>query len=349
MINKGKNKLLITLGLSVHRPEMVPAISDQMRRHEAIFLEEPPDAGFEAMLAGHLAVKDYLAELDIEYPAFSQDMCYLLQELRADGKHIFQVEPFWEILLSIHEFFADGHQPGELQKNTIQYPVYLAERNATRALMAYYQTVMTGSFDDTIRAIIRFARVDAARFGLRDSLRAQEIASMVKKYSSSYIEAGMMHYPMRRLLRQQLQPEDQVKVVFLADNVLKSPGPKSHLYSPGDQLTLLYIFHPGTLDSPRVRTLAARSIIYSKIVQKEEVTEDLHTFPHLRDELGCLRLARLLSLKDCRRLFPMVRRARSYEARGIVAEYLSGLMPQLDTNLKTKIERVNPENDSATV
>lgn len=35
----------VTIALSVHRPEMTPFIADQMRRHEAIFLEEPPDPG----------------------------------------------------------------------------------------------------------------------------------------------------------------------------------------------------------------------------------------------------------------------------------------------------------------
>ena len=298
----------VTLGLALHRSEMTPLIYDQMRQHEAIFLEEPPDPNFEQMLAGNLAVDEYLSLLDVEYPAFSRDMCYLLRKLNADGKQIFQVEPFWEILLNIHEFFAAGHRPEELQKNIIQYPVYLAERNATRALVAYYQTVMAGSFEDTLRAILQFARMDAARFGLRDSLRAQEIASMVKKYSSSYIEAGMMHYPLWRLLRQQLQTKVPVKVIFLADDALRSLQTKAHLYGPGDQLTLLYIFHPGIFNTRREKLLASRSIIYSKIVGKDELTDDLDTFPHLRDELGCLWLAGLLSLEDCRRLFPLVRR-----------------------------------------
>ena len=318
----------VTLGLALHRSEMTPLIYDQMRQHEAIFLEEPPDPNFEQMLAGNLAVDEYLSLLDVEYPAFSRDMCYLLRKLNADGKQIFQVEPFWEILLNIHEFFAAGHRPEELQKNIIQYPVYLAERNATRALVAYYQTVMAGSFEDTLRAILQFARMDAARFGLRDSLRAQEIASMVKKYSSSYIEAGMMHYPLRRLLRQQLQAKDRVKVVFFAGNVLKSPGSKGHLYSPGDQLTLLYIFHPGILDSPRERMLAARSIIYSNITVKEELTEEAGTFPHLHDELACIRTTGQLTLDDCRRLFPLIRLVKSLDARQIVAEYLTESKPQ---------------------
>ena len=339
----------VTLGLSLHRPEMIPLISNWMLRHEAIFLEEPPDPDFEQMLSGSLSVDGYLSLLDVEYPTFSRQMCKLLRELKAKGKHMFQVEPFWEILLGIHEFFAEGHHPGELQKSSIQYPVYLAERNATRALLAYYQTVMAGSFDDTIRAIIRFARVDAARFGLRDSLRAQEIASLVRKYSSSFVEAGMMHYPLWRLLRQQLQEKEQVEVVFLADDVLKSSGPKGLLYGPGDQLTLGYIFHPAILNTRHEELLAARSIIYSKIVEKEELTDDLNTFPHLCDELDCIQIAGQLSLKDCRRLFPLVRRAKSSEAREIVAEYLADLGPQLRTAFQPEKVRRTPGNESAAI
>jgi hypothetical protein len=313
----------VTLGLSMHRPEMIPIISDHMRRHEAIFLEEPPDVGFESMLDGGLAVDDYLMQQDAAYPTFSKNMCHLLQELKGQGKQIFQVEPFLKILLGIHDFFAEGHHPEELQKNSIQYPVYLAERNATRALLAYYQTVTAGSFDETINAIIRFARMDAARFGLRDSLRAQEIASMVKKYSSSYVEAGMMHYPLCRQLRQQLPGELPLKVIFLADDAMTSMGLKGRLYGPGDRLTLLYIYHPGILDTRREKLFAARSIIYSKIVEKEEMTDDLDGFPHLRDEMDCIRIVKQLSAEDCRRLFPLVRRTGSAEAREIVIGYLA--------------------------
>ena len=82
--------------------------------------------------------------------AFSRDMCYQLRRLRAEGKNILQVEPFLEILIGIHEFFAEGHRPEELDPKSVQYPVYLAERNATGALLAYYETVMTASFEASI-------------------------------------------------------------------------------------------------------------------------------------------------------------------------------------------------------
>ena len=313
----------VTLGLSVHRPEMMPLIYNQMRRHRAIFLEEPPHPDFKQMLAGNLAVNDYLAQVDVEYPAYSGLMCNMLRELNAEGKHIFQVEPFWEILLGIHEFFADGHHPEEIDRSSVQYPVYVAEKNATRALLDYYRTIVSGSFDHAIGAIMRFARMDAARFVLRDSLRAQAIASMIGDYPSAYIEAGVMHYPLFRLLRRQLPQNMKLKVSFLADKVLKNLGHKGHLYGPGDQLTLLYVYHPAMRNTRRERVLAARSMIYSKIAVKEELSNNLSTFPHLRDEIECIGMTRQLSIKDCRRLFPLVRRARSAEAREIVKGYLA--------------------------
>jgi len=313
----------ITLGLSVHRPEMIPFMADLMRRHDAIFLEEPPAAGFAQMLTGELAVNDYLRELDVEYPAFSRNLCYLLQELKAEGVKIFQIEPFLEFLLNIHEYFAEGHRPEELNKSSVQYPVYLAERNATGALLAYYQIVMSGSFEASIEAIKQFARLDAARFRLRDSLRAQALAPLIKEYPSVFIEAGVIHYPLWRLLRRRVPPYHRVQLIFIADAALHTLGKKGHLFGPGDLLTMMYIFHPTVAQPKREALLAARSLIYSKLVAKEESTEDLNSLPHLRDELACIQIARRLSTDDCRRLFPVVRGATSSDARQIVAEYLA--------------------------
>jgi len=193
--------------------------------------------------------------------------------------------------------------------------------------LAYYQTVGTGTFEKAIEAIIRFARADAARFRLRDSLRAQALVSLFQEYPSSYIESGLIHYQLWRLLRDRLPSHVRVQPLFLADAALKSMGAKGHLYGPGDQLTLLYIFHP-TISQPEwERLFAARSMIYSKILEKQESDEEGGKFPHLRDELACIRAVRQLSIDDCRHLFPLIRRASSPEARQLVATFLA--MPEL--------------------
>jgi hypothetical protein len=250
-------------------------------------------------------------------------MCYLLRKLRTEGKIIHQVEPFLEILIGIHDFFAEGHGPGDLDPKSAQYPVYLAERNATGALLAYYQTVMTGSFEDSLEAVKRFARLDAARFRLRDSLRAQALEPVVTRYPSAFVEAGVMHYPLWRLLRRQMPLQKQIRLIFIADAALETLGLKGHLFGPGDQLTLGYIFHSTSARPEREALLAARSLIYSKLIGKEESRDDLDSMPHLRDELECIEISRGLSLADCRHLFPLVRQVTTTEARRIVADYLA--------------------------
>jgi len=313
----------ITVGLSLHRPEMTPWIAERMRQHEAIFLEEPGSPDFQQMLSGELAIEDYLLPLDVEYPDFSRAMCLLQRELHVEGKAIHQVEPFIETLIHIQEFFAEGGRPDDLAPDSLANHVYRAEKAATGVLLAYYQTVVTGPFEDAVDSVIQFARVDAARFRLRDSLRAQELARLIAKYRSSYVEAGLMHYRLWRLLRDLLPPSAQVKPVFLADSAIGFVDCRKRLYAPGDQLTLLYILHPAISMSERERLLAARSMIYSKILAKEELDDDGETFPHLRDELACIQAAERLSLEDCRSLFPAIRRSGTQEARRILTAFLA--------------------------
>ena len=313
----------ITLGLSEHRPEMIPLIARAMRKHQAIFLEEPADGDFDQMLSGTRTVEDYLLGLDVEYPEFSRDMCYLLRDLKARGQEIIQVEPYLEVLLGIHAYFADGHGPGDLAEDSIQYPVYLAERNATRALISFYSISMRESFDNTLEAVKQFARADAARFRLRDSLRAQALASLAQEFSSVYVEAGVIHYSLWRKLRQEMHTSVRLKLLFLADDANGLTSPRKYRYAPGDKLTLLYIFHPTYSETSRENLLAARSLIYSKLIAKNELTEYVTSWPHLRDELSCMLMTDRLSLKDCRNLYPRIRHARTQQAHQVVQAYLS--------------------------
>ncbi|MGB5424739.1 MAG: hypothetical protein WBN03_21405, partial [Desulfobacterales bacterium] len=79
-----------------------------MRKHDALFLEEPPSAEFDRMLCGSMPLDEYILTVDSEYPQFTKLMCAVLRELKSKGKRIFQVEPYLENLLALHDFFADG-------------------------------------------------------------------------------------------------------------------------------------------------------------------------------------------------------------------------------------------------
>jgi hypothetical protein len=326
---------VVTIGFSHHRPEMVHLLAGHMRKHEAVFLEEPPTAEFDRMLSGAIPPDEYVMTLDSEYPQFTKLMCAVLRELKSKGKEIFQVEPYLENLMALHEFFADGGRPDELNKNTLIYLVYLAEKKATGALLQYYQTTASRSFDLTVDAVKRFARTDAERFRLRDALRARALSARIEKFRSSFVEAGVMHYPLKRLMARQAPRSMRIKSVFPANDIIHRLDQKGHLFGPGDQLTLLYIFHPEVTATERETLLSARALIYSKIVIKEELNTDMAAYPHLRDELTCIKATRGLSLNDCRRLFARIRGVDTFDARQIVADYVMGSRPHLGQLLKS--------------
>jgi hypothetical protein len=311
-----------TLVLSNHRPETVALAAALMRKHTAIFLEEPPDPQFRSMLAGDIPVEDYVMALDVEYPEFNQAMCHVLKERHQQGVPIFQVEPFLEKLIEIHEIFASGGSPRDLEKGSTQYRVYMAEKEATAALLDFYRSAAASSFEKTVAAVKRFARFDSQRFVVRDRMRADALAPMIQDYATAFIEAGQIHYVLWRMLRRRLDSSVIVKPHFIMAPIVKSVGVNRHLYAPGDILTLRYIFHPAEED-PVEDLLAARALIYNKLILKDEIAATEGHYPHTVDEIEVIETVRQLSLKDCADLFGVIRRANTPTARAIVQHHLS--------------------------
>ena len=311
----------VTVALSQHRPETVRPAAALMARHDTVILEEPPSRKLERLLVGDLPVDAYVRQIDTEYPEFSRRMARALIKLHANGKRIVAVEPFLGHLVAIHEGFAAGGAPTDLQPETDRWEVYLAERDATAALLGFYETAVTGSFDQVVSAVKRFARRDAARFVLRDTLRARALAPLLATCGSAYIEAGQMHYALWRYLRRAAGGAGDVRLRFLIEGPGKHPDRRQHLYGPGDILTLLYIFHPDLRD-PREDLLAGRSLIYNKLITKQEIPASGTQSPHADNEAAVINRVHRLSLADCRTLFPLIRREKTVFALDIVDRHL---------------------------
>jgi hypothetical protein len=277
--------------LSEHRLETVSHAAALMRDHEAVLLEEPPDASFKQMLSGDLPVEDYVLTLDAEFPAFTHSMCVALRELSGLGIAIYQAEPYLGHLVAIHEFFSSGGSPEKLDPHQPQYQVYLAEKQATAALLDFYKTATAGSFEETLECVKRFARVDSRRFLLRDHMRAKALAPMIRRFNKSYIEAGQIHYVLWRMLRQDLGDSITVRPHFLMAGIVKSLRISPHLYGPGDILTMRYILRPGSPE-PMEDLLAARDLIYNKLIRKDEMASGNEPYPHLRDELQVIEVVK---------------------------------------------------------
>lgn len=309
--------MTLTIGFSSHRPETLPLAERVMAEHDHIVIEEPPTPEFSRMLAGTLPVDDYLLTADYEFPAFAAAACRMLQRLKNDGKQIHPCEPFMTRLIRIHALFGDGRRPSELTQDKQLWPVYRAERNATRRLLTFYSAAADGDFDRMVEAACAFAAADAARFVLRDRLRAQSVARLVADRGGRvYVEAGYLHLRLVRELRRQLPPTTPIRPFYLLGDLYRAAGHRSHLYNPGDLLTLMLIFdRPPAIE--RQHLLAARSLIYNQLSVKEEMTANDDGYPDARDDLSVIQYVNRLSVDDCRELYGRIAGMATVAARQV--------------------------------
>jgi hypothetical protein len=311
---------MITVGFSSHHVEALPFAREQMERHQTIILEEPPTPGFGQLLEGTITLDDYLLELDPGFPEFDRRMHQLLIELHRRGKRILQVEPYLERLLQVHELFAEGSKPEAILGMKELREVYLAEKRATGALISFYALSMKGPFEDVVEGVKRFAHADALRLVMRERLRAKAIAELVRPGDFTYVEAGYIHYPLYRFLRQELGGREKMGVVFLLDPVVRRLGGKRRNLGPGDILTLDCAFH-NAIPAEKANLLAARSLIYIKLVNKEELLPGESEAPHSEDEVMVNRLVDRLDFEQCHDLFDRIRLADRRKALELTRAY----------------------------
>ena len=316
-------RTLVTVAFGPHHLEAIPAMVASMRTHETILLEEPPFPGFSDLLAGRLAIDDYLLQIDPGFPRFSRALCRELQHIHAGGHRLLQVEPFLDGLAEIHERFADEATPAAILADKGLRDIYLAEKAATGALIDFYAASRTDDFPALIEAVCTFARRDAARIRLRDRLRARAIRDLAATAPSLYVEAGFIHFDLFRRLRA-AAAEMRVEPLFLLQPEVDRLGVARRNIGPGDVLTLHYVFHD-RLPAARAGLLAARSLIAVQLVAREELAPEADApFPHCADDGLVNRLVDRLDLEQCRRLHARIRGQDRATALHLAAQPAAG-------------------------
>ncbi|MEG6551833.1 hypothetical protein V6C53_16515 [Desulfocurvibacter africanus] len=308
---------LLTLAFTSHRLESLPRACEVMAAHAAVFLEEPPTPGFEDMLRDSLSIDDYLENTDYGFPLFTRQACAMLRGLHAAGVRVLQVEPFLEILASIHERFAAGGAPADIPNDSLERIVYEAEKAWTGALLNYYRASASPHFERCVQAVKTFARADASRGKLRDRLRAKAIVSLLPCLESVCVEAGYIHHALLLELRAILPVGWRLAPVWLLAGETRRLTGRRQLLGPGDVLTLLHSCG-GRVQQSREDLLAARRLIYIQLLTKDELPGGPHEFPHLHDEAECLEVVSDLGFEDCRKLYPRLRGLTPAEARTLV-------------------------------
>ncbi len=312
---------MITIGFSSHHAEALPYARLEMEQHHIIVLEEAPLPEFLDMLDGRVSIDEYMMALDSGFPGFERLMCALLRELHSKGRQIIQVEPYLETLLQIHELLSDGKTPEDIVKDPRLRSVYEAEKRATGALLDYYAHSLRAPFHGVVKAVQAFARADADRLVMRERLRAQAIKPLTSHGVNIYVEAGYIHYPLYHYLKKVVGRAQRIRVVYLLEPVVRRLKGRRRNMGPGDILTLRYALHGG-LPEDLADLLAARSLIYIKLLQKDELLPGDSDAPHSEDEARVNRVVDSLNLEDCQVLFDQIRLAKRERAIRVVEEYL---------------------------
>ncbi len=312
----------VTVCYSTHRPETLELTAGLMTDHDVIILEEPFHPDFQAVLSGSIEIEEHLLELDIDYPAFMSGQYRLLQQLSQDGKEILQVEPYLDLLIGIQYFLAEDHTPEEIEPGTPDFSVYQAERDATGKLINYYKEVRGNDFSQILASMNTFAKADAARFILRDTLRAKRIMELLNPDKAAYIEAGSIHLLLHKLLAKNLSEQWQLQTYSIDRQAMHILNCKGTLFSPGDELTLSYIFGQD-IGRRTWQLLCAQSLIYSKIVQKTEIVQSNTKFPHTLNELESISVVKQLSIEACKTLFQQTRPLLTEEAADLVKNHVN--------------------------
>lgn len=300
-----KSGVEITIGFSPHYLEAIPMLVAHMHECDTILLEEPQTPGFSEMLRGVVAVDAYLLQVDASFPLFSKNLCYELRKLFAQGKRIVQLEPYLDCLVQIHECFADGKTPEHVLSLDGLRDVYLAEKEATGALISFYSLSMKEDFRDLTDSVKAFAQRDAHRIRMRDSMRAQAIMELAASGESLFVEAGYIHYGLYHFLTKQIGRQRRVRSDFLLQPVVDMLQAKRRNIGPGDVLTLLYVLH-SAVPADRADLLAARSLIAVQLVATEELQPD-NSFPHCKDDAMVNALVSSLDYEGCRQLYQRIR------------------------------------------
>ncbi|WP_456432927.1 hypothetical protein [Thermosulfuriphilus sp.] len=327
----------LTIFLSPHRPEFLPFIESLLDGKDLVILEEPSNPALKDYFGDRLDLEALVEDLEAGFPVYTKRLSQTLKGIWQRGTKICQIEPYFEGLFEIQSLIEEGLSPQEILVLAPKLKdIYETEHQATEALLNFY-AVLGGNFETMVSRVKEFARTDALRIRLRDRLRARAISALLKvcRPKAVFVEAGYIHGCLSYFLASQIR---DLKYRLYSENLLlkgtrslKQIYPKipdSFLPAPGDGLTASYLF--GT-NSEKRDLLAARSLVYIKLIAKEELLpSNDNPFPHLLDETRWKMFVSRLSYRQCAQLMARIRFLGTLEAREIALKEAQRLDIKVD-------------------
>ena len=291
-----------------HRPEYLRELRHIFSKADLIILEEPHTPELEKVVRGLISPREYAESLYTEFPLYMEEQAKLLRELKSRAHlEIVGCEPYLGKLIEIYNIISreDGKTKLEqsLSRDNLLKLVHNVENIVSKRMLEYYNSLLSGDFEEVVNSIVNFARADSYRILIRDIMRATSIRDLLGKYENAHrvvIEAGIIHTALPIILKKVFHID--TKCINLKLLLLKRLGLKI-LPHPGNMLSKIFI-HGLPFGRDFVRLLAARSLVYNMLILKEEHTPTSSiAYPHLVQEYKVLEIVNKLSYDMCRKIY----------------------------------------------
>jgi hypothetical protein len=292
--------------LTSHRIEMLQHFEEEALKNEAIILEEPENKNLVDLLEGRKSIEEYVQGLNTTLPLFARYHSKMLKKLYSMGKKIFQIEPYLKNLEDIYKAI-ENNRFEEVIRNPDVEAVREVEKRTTEALIEYHEAFLKGDFDGVVNTTIKFTKMDADRFRIRDYMRAKEIVGTIRNGAPSriVIEAGQMHILLPEYLKKLLKDRAVVSTISLPESIAKKIGLEL-VPNPGNELTKKYIMGEKVAEDTE-KLLAAKGLIYISLISKDEkIPTKENPYPHLIEETEVSKFVSKLSYESCRNKFEKI-------------------------------------------
>jgi hypothetical protein len=159
-----------------------------MQGHDLIILEEPQTLGFEAMLAGEFAIKEYLLHTEFEFPAYAAAQCRLLRGIHQKGFHIRHLHPWLDQLGLTMTYLRLATGLEILTPMVRPWRFISGKSSGPKKLIEFYQASAGGDFQRLTDAVTAFAKADAAKIRDMDMAHAEALGEVLQNNRRVYLE-----------------------------------------------------------------------------------------------------------------------------------------------------------------
>ena len=147
--------------------------------HYDIFIAEVPNIeGVRRYLRGEIDFNQLLFEIEYFDADYSREFYKMLRDLVSDGINVILIDPYSLISMNIRVKALLNELNYESLSNEERYVAFM-ELKIAEAYRGYNSALLRGDFENAVRYVLRYARLDAERIKFRSELRAREIVRLL--------------------------------------------------------------------------------------------------------------------------------------------------------------------------